>query len=87
MSCPHCYSKEISNRSRLTARGYRTFFCNYCRRGFNERTNSPFNRRQVTTEIIFEVVLWRLRYKLSLRDLAEMYLIKGFYFTRETIRA
>jgi transposase-like protein len=27
------------------------------------------------------VVLWRLRYKLSLRDLAEMFLIRGFVFT------
>jgi len=86
MSCPHCYSTQISNRSRLTARGYRTFFRNFCHRAFNERTNSPFNRRQVTTEIIFEVVLWRLRYELSLRDLTEMYLLKGFYFTCETVR-
>ena len=50
--------------------------------GFNEWTNSPFNKCQVNTEIIFEVVLWRLRFKLSLRDLAEMYSAKGFYFTR-----
>ena len=48
INCPHCYSKEISNRSRLTARGYRTFFCNFCHRGFNERSNSPFNRRLTT---------------------------------------
>jgi transposase-like protein len=40
----------------------------------------------VDTEIIFEVVLWRLRFKLSLRDLAEMYSVKGFYFTRECVR-
>ena len=32
------------------------------------------------------MVLWRLRYKLSLGDLAEMYLRKSFYFTRETVR-
>ena len=86
MSCPHCTSSRISNRSRLTKLGYKTFFCNNCRRGFNERTGSPYNRRQVPTEIIFEVVLRRLRYKLSFRDLAEMYSVQGFYFTRETIR-
>lgn len=33
------------------------------------------------------VVLWRLRYKLSLRDLAEMMLTPGFTFTHETVRA
>jgi transposase-like protein len=32
------------------------------------------------------VVLWRLRYKLSLRDLAEMFLERGFVFTHETVR-
>jgi transposase-like protein len=32
------------------------------------------------------VVFWRLRYKLSLRDLAEMFLARGFLFTHETVR-
>jgi putative transposase len=32
------------------------------------------------------VVLWRLRYKLSLRDLAEMFLDRGFVFTHEAVR-
>jgi len=32
------------------------------------------------------VVLWRLRYKLSLRDLSEMFLVRGFEFTHETVR-
>jgi hypothetical protein len=32
------------------------------------------------------VVLWRLRYKLSLRDLAEMFLIRGFVFSYEAVR-
>jgi putative transposase len=37
-------------------------------------------------DIVFLVVLWRLRYKLSLRDLAEMFLERGFVFTHETVR-
>ena len=32
------------------------------------------------------VVLWRLRYKLSLRDLTEMFLDRGFAFTLEAVR-
>ena len=32
------------------------------------------------------VVLWRLRYKLSLRDLAEMSLVRGFEFTHGVVR-
>ena len=34
----------------------------------------------------FSLVVWRLRYKLSLRDLAEMFLTRGFAFTHETVR-
>lgn len=32
------------------------------------------------------VVLWRVRYKLSLRDLAEMFLERGVIFTHEAVR-
>ncbi len=32
------------------------------------------------------VVLWRLRYQLSLRDLAEMFLVRGFVFSHEAVR-
>ncbi len=38
------------------------------------------------TDVMFQVVLWRVRYKVSLRDLAEMFLQRGFRFTYETIR-
>ena len=31
------------------------------------------------------MVLWRLCYKLSLRDLAEMFLARGFTFAREAV--
>jgi transposase-like protein len=32
------------------------------------------------------VVLWRVRYKLSLRDLPEMFLERGIVFTHEAVR-
>ena len=35
---------------------------------------------------MFEIVLCRLRYKLSLRNLAEMFLLRGFQFTHEAVR-
>ncbi len=41
---------------------------------------------QAPTDVVLLVVLWRLRYKLSLRDLAEMFLERGFVFTHETVR-
>ncbi len=41
---------------------------------------------QIPSDVIALVVLWRLRYKLSLRDLSEMFLIRGFAFTYEAVR-
>src|SRR4051812_22279524 len=85
MNCPHCNSNNTTLRSRLTKQGYKTFHCKACRRTFNERTNSPFNRLKAPTPLIFEVVLWRLRYKMSLRDLGEIFLTRGVQLTHETI--
>jgi len=67
------------------ALGYRTFRCSACGRKFNERTDTPFNHLQYPTDIVLLVVLGRLRYKLSLRDLAEMFLTRGFEFIKETL--
>ena len=50
------------------------------------RTGRPFNQLQYPTDLVLLVVLWRLRYKLSLRDLAEMFLERGFEFTHEAVR-
>jgi putative transposase len=44
------------------------------------------NRVQYPSDVIARVVLWRLRYKLSLRDLAEMVLTRGFIFSCEAAR-
>ena len=41
------------------------------------------NRAQYPSDVIALVVFWRLRYKLSLRDLAEMFLTRGFIFSYE----
>ncbi len=41
----------------------------------------------VPTDVAVLVVLWRLQYKLSLRNVAEMFLTRGFTFTHETAPA
>jgi transposase-like protein len=53
---------------------------------FNERTGTPFNEVQCPTDIVMLVVLWRIRYKLSLRDLVEMFVVRGYAFSHETVR-
>ncbi len=69
-----------------TSLGYRTFFCPGCGRRFNRRTGSPFNDLQFPTDIVLLTVLWRLRYKLSFRDVAELLLQRGLEISYETIR-
>src|SRR5262245_52598073 len=84
--CPHCAAAETTEWARRTALGYCTFRCRRCLRAFNERTGTPYNYLQYPTDLVLLIVLWRLRYKLSLRDLAQMFLERGFVFTHETVR-
>ena len=56
------------------------------RRRFNERTGTPFNHLEFPTDIVFQVVVFRLLFKLSLRDLVRMFLMRGYEFTHETVR-
>ncbi len=86
MGCPYCQGDATWELDRVTALGYRLFRCRPCRRTFNERTGTPFNHLQVLTDSALLVVLWRVRDKLSLRDLAEMFLTRGFTFTHEAVR-
>ena len=62
------------------------FRCKVCRRTYNERTGTPFNFIELPTDIIFQVLLLRVRYKLSYRDVAEYFLMRGFVFTHEAVR-
>jgi putative transposase len=84
MNCPHCSSRATTQLSRNTSLGYKAFRRRECRRIFNERTGTLYNHLQFPTDIVLLVILWRLRYKLSLRDLAEMFLERGFEFNKET---
>jgi putative transposase len=86
MNCPHCAATTSRPCAKKTKLGYAIFFCSQCRSTFNERTGTPFNYLEVPTDIVLLVVFWRLRYKLSLRDVAEMFLARGFVFTHETVR-
>ena len=60
--------------------------CRTCGKQFNERSGGVLNRTQYPSDVIALVVLWRLRYKLSLRDLPEMFAIRGIVFSYEAVR-
>src|SRR6201994_802314 len=86
MRCIACGSSAVSERTERTAQGYRRFRCRDCGKQFNERSATLLNRTQYPSDVIALVVLWRLRYKLSLRDLTEMFLIRGIVFSHEAVR-
>src|SRR5258708_12401625 len=86
MKCVGCGGAATSERPERTAQGHRRFRCRDCGKQFNERSGGLLNRAQYPSDVIALVVLWRLRYKLSLRDLAEMFLIRGFVFSYEAVQ-
>ncbi|MDA1296797.1 MAG: IS6 family transposase [Chloroflexi bacterium] len=87
MSCPRCRSESTLKGGYRTSLGCRIYYCRNCKRRFNERTSTPYNYLQFPEDIVLMAVLWRLRYKLGLRDVAELLLQRGFEISYETIRA
>ena len=86
MRCIACGSETITERPERTAQGYRRFRCRSCGKQWNERTGTVLNRAQYPSDVIALAVLWRLRYKLSLRDLPEMFAVRGMVFSYEAVR-
>jgi transposase-like protein len=44
------------------------------------------NKAQYLSDVITLVVRWRLRYRLTLRDLNEMFLLRDIVFSYEAVR-
>jgi putative transposase len=86
MDCVACGSAAVTGRPEHTARGYRRFRCQGCGKQYNERSGTLLNHAQYPSDVIALVVLWRLRYRLTLRDLSEMFLQRGIVFSYEAVR-
>jgi putative transposase len=81
-----CGGTAISERPERTAQGYRRFRRRDRGKQSNERTGGALNRTQYPSDVIALVVFWRPRYKLSLHDLPEMFLLRRIEFTYEVVR-
>lgn len=86
MDCICCGSAAVTERPEVTAQGYRRFRCRACGKQFNERSDGVLNRTSLPSDIIAFVVFCRLRYRLTLRDLSEILLLRGFTVSHETVR-
>ncbi len=83
MNCPHCAS--ATTRKQRLAIG-RSSVAQLASASSTSGLGTPFHFLAYPTDVVFLAVLWRLRYKLSLRDLAEMFLERGWEFTHEAVR-
>jgi hypothetical protein len=77
MRCVQRGSSVVSERVEQTAQGYRRSSCRAGGRSFRECTHSRLNRTHYLSDVIGLVVLRRLRHKLSLRELTEMFLARA----------
>ena len=91
MNCVCCGSQAVTERPEVTAQGYRRFRCRDCGRQFNERSGGALNRTRLNrtslpSDVIAFVVFCRLRYRLTLRDLSEILLLRGIEASHEAVR-
>jgi putative transposase len=77
MNCVGCGSIAVTERPEVTARGYQRFRCRDCGWRCNERSGGVLNRTCLPSDIVAFVVFCRLRYRLTLRDLSEIFLLRG----------
>jgi putative transposase len=86
MDCVGCSAAAVTERPDLAALGYRRFRCRDCDKPFNERSSGVLNRASLPSDVIAFVVFCRLRYRLTLRDLSEIMLFRGFTVSHECLR-
>ena len=86
MRCVGCGSAAVTERPERTAQGCRRFRCRCCGKQFSERSGTALNRAQYPSDVVALVVLWRLRCKLSLRDLPELLAVRGMVSSHEAVR-
>ena len=87
MICPHCRASATTGHKHRIALGYPRFGCLASNRRFKKRIGMPTNDLQYPTGVVTLAVLWRLRYKMSFRDVAVRLLRSGFQLPHETMRA
>ena len=86
MTYPRCQGRDIRKLSRTTDLGSVVYRCQGCRCPCNERTGTPFHFLEMPTDLVCPVVLFRLWFRLSWRDLVQMLLIRGYELSHETVR-
>ena len=85
MNCPHCRSKNTQTLNPKTVLGYQQHRCCGCDKQFNERTGTPLNFIEYPTEVVMMVTHYYYRFKVSLEDVVELMLMRGFQISHQTV--
>ncbi len=85
MNCPHCQSNETRRLKSKTSLGYSQFCCRMCNKQYNERTGTQLNYIEYPTEVVALVVYHYYRFKVSLDDVVELMILRGFSFCHQTV--
>lgn len=76
----------VTERPERTTQGHGRFRGRTRGKQSNERSGTPLNRAQHPSDVVALAAFWRLRHKLSLRDLPERLAPRVIAFYREAVR-
>jgi len=85
MNCPHCQSNNPRKMDQTTALGYNQYRCRACTKQFNERSGTKLNFIEFPTEVVMMVVHYYYRFKVSLDDVVELMVMRGFHLSHQTV--
>jgi DDE superfamily endonuclease len=70
MNCPYCSETTTQKRTKKTKLGYTTFFCQGCRRTFNERTGTSLSMENgaISIEPLMGMAIWLIHGGVEKRD-------------------
>jgi putative transposase len=85
MDCPHCISAKTNRMNDTTLLGYEQYRCLDCGKQFNERTGTKLNFIEYPTEAVMIAVHYYYRFKVSLDDVVELIVMRGFHLSHQTV--
>lgn len=85
MDCPHCHAKSTRILNQKTTLGYDQYHCCDCGKQFNERSGFALNFIEFSTEVVMMVVHYYYRFKVSLDEVVELMVMRGFHLSHQTI--
>ena len=85
MDCPHCQSKATRELKKKTVLGYNQYRCCNCGKQYNKRTGTKFNFIEYRTEVVMLAVHYYYRFKVSLDDVVELMVMRGFRLCHQTV--